>query len=714
MNRFRKAFRLIVPSLILVLCVIGSFVFGTIQQTALPDNPLLSDVNASHMLLNTGGSLNISDDVLDSEQSADINKAEESTDNESATEAKTETEIETATEPVTQQQETEQQIIYPEIYEEIYNSPIIDTKEQSTSIDNKQNNKNNDKLSTNKDSENSIGNNKNNISGSENSVDDSGLNISPNLPGENNKPSKDNADVIYFTTTIKNGETVNSRDYSFEIYHKQPKLTVKSEKIYVNGNEQIQFNGNVLLEEGSNVIRIVVKYADEDGKTISAYSDYTVYVDLGEITIFTDLSNQTIENNIFTFNASAFFDENEIPVKVLCNSEELTGENGSFTVNLKNGQNTITISAQSGKHTANRTFTINCTAPEDFAIYTDLSNCTVHSDNLSFIAYILNGSERSRLTVVVNGKTVSGNINYTANLNIGNNVIRLKATDKINGETQTINNSFTIKYVPLATNETAPKLNYINVTDGMVVTGSDFTLDLDPIDYLGNRIYYNGITVYLNGMLYPYKWASEYTSYQLWLENGANTLDIRITDNDGRYADYTYTINCNAVNDGDKIGEITISIDANVLGLGNIIEPVKVPIYQGESGADVVTRVLEENGFTYSYSGSLEEGFYLSRISKAGIGTGVLIPQELVNYINEDGLEWKSQRYDDSIGEFDYCQGSGWMYSINDSFPNFGLSDAKFKDGDTVKIRYTLAYGKDIGGFVATGNVGGKNYDTTW
>lgn len=700
MNRFRKIFKLIVPSLILVLCVIGSFVFGTIQQTALPDNPLLSDVNASHMLLNTGGSLNISDNVLDSEQSANINKAKESTDNENTTEVETET----TTEPVTQQQETEQQITYPEIYESTYNFPIIDTKEQNKISDNKQSN---NKIYTDKDSENNVNHNESNVDGNE-------ININNNLPGENNEPSKDNTDVIYFTTTIKNGETVNSRGYSFEIYHKQPKLTVKSEKIYVNGIEQIQFKGNVLLEEGSNVIRIVVKYAGEDGKTISAYSDYTVYVDLGEITIFTDLSDQTIETNILTFNASASFDENELPVKVLCNNEAIAGENGSFTANLKNGQNTISISAQSGEHISNRNFTINCTAPEDFAIYTDLSNCTVHSDNLSFTAYILNGSERSKLTVVVNGKTVSGNTNYTANLSIGNNVIRLKVTDKINGETQTINNSFTIKYVPISTVETAPKLSYINVTDGMTVIGSDFTLDLAPVDYLGNRIYYNGITVCLNGMLYPYKWASEYTSYQLWLENGANTLDIRITDNDGRYADYTYTINCNAVADGDKIGEITISIDANVLGLGNIIEPVNVPIYQGESGADVVTRVLEENGFTYSYSGSLEEGFYLSRISKAGVGTGVSIPQELVNYINEDGLEWKSQRYDNSIGEFDYCQGSGWMYSINDSFPNFGLSDAKFKDGDTVKIRYTLAYGKDIGGFVATGNVGGKNYDTTW
>lgn len=693
MNRLRNIFKLIIPSLILVLCIIGSFVFATIQQTAQPDNPLLSDADASHMLLTAGGDLNISDEALNSEQSAYINKAVNDTAIETAT-------TELTSELVAQQEETTQfddiqqselEISYAETYKENIKPTVTASKKQDADNNNR----------TLKDE-------------CENNVNNNGKDINSDLPGENNKPSDDNTDIVYFTTTIKDGETVNSRDYVFEIQHKQPDLTVKYEKIYVNDIEQVQFKGNVLLEDGSNIIRIAVKYADKDGKTFSVYCDYTVYVDLGKIVIFTDLCNQTIETNVLTFSASAFFDEDTLPVKVLCNNEELTGENDNFTANLKSGKNTITISAQSEKHTANKSFIINCTAPETFAVYTDLTDCTVHSEILNFTAYILNGSERSKLTVVVNGKTVLGNTNYTANLNVGNNVIRLKATDKINGETQTINNSFVIKYIPIATDETAPKLNYINVTDGMTVTGSDFTLNIDSIDYQGNRIYYNGITVRLNGMFYPYKWASEYTSYQLWLENGANTLDIRIRDNDGRYADYTYTINCNAVADGEKIGEITISIDANVLGLRYIITPMKVPIYQGESGADVVTRVLEENGFAYSYSGSLDDGFYLSRISKSGIGTGVLIPQELVNYINDDGLEWKAQKFDDSIGEFDYCQGSGWMYSVNDSFPNSGLSDTNFKDGDTVEIRFTLAYGKDIGGFTATGNVGGSNYETTW
>ena len=53
----------------------------------------------------------------------------------------------------------------------------------------------------------------------------------------------------------------------------------------------------------------------------------------------------------------------------------------------------------------------------------------------------------------------------------------------------------------------------------------------------------------------------------------------------------------------------------------------------------------------------------------------------------------------DDLGEFDFCQGSGWMYSINGLYSSYGFNKAYVQDGDTVRIRFTLAYGKDIGGY---------------
>ena len=69
----------------------------------------------------------------------------------------------------------------------------------------------------------------------------------------------------------------------------------------------------------------------------------------------------------------------------------------------------------------------------------------------------------------------------------------------------------------------------------------------------------------------------------------------------------------------------------------------------------------------------------MSRLGKPGIGTGVSIPEELKKEIDADGLEWKDQHFDDSLGELDYCQGSGWNYTVNGNFLGYSMSDAVVK-----------------------------------
>lgn len=50
-----------------------------------------------------------------------------------------------------------------------------------------------------------------------------------------------------------------------------------------------------------------------------------------------------------------------------------------------------------------------------------------------------------------------------------------------------------------------------------------------------------------------------------------------------------------------------------------------------------------------------------------------------------------------NLYEFDCGSLSGWMYSVNDVFPNYGCSGYKLKDGDKVEWIYTCDLGKDIG-----------------
>ena len=54
-----------------------------------------------------------------------------------------------------------------------------------------------------------------------------------------------------------------------------------------------------------------------------------------------------------------------------------------------------------------------------------------------------------------------------------------------------------------------------------------------------------------------------------------------------------------------------------------------------------------------------------------------------------------------NIYEFDCGELSGWMYKVNDWFPNYGCSRYQLKAGDKVEWVYTCDLGVDVGGYYA-------------
>ena len=71
---------------------------------------------------------------------------------------------------------------------------------------------------------------------------------------------------------------------------------------------------------------------------------------------------------------------------------------------------------------------------------------------------------------------------------------------------------------------------------------------------------------------------------------------------------------------------------------------------------------LEEYGFEYSYGGTIDNGFYLRRITRSDAFIGDGIPENLRSKIELDEIPFNSQYSYDSLGEFDYTMASGWMY----------------------------------------------------
>ena len=49
-----------------------------------------------------------------------------------------------------------------------------------------------------------------------------------------------------------------------------------------------------------------------------------------------------------------------------------------------------------------------------------------------------------------------------------------------------------------------------------------------------------------------------------------------------------------------------------------------------------------------------------------------------------------------NIYEFDCGELSGWMYSVNGWFPNYGISRYKVSDGDSIEFHYTCDLGADL------------------
>ena len=149
------------------------------------------------------------------------------------------------------------------------------------------------------------------------------------------------------------------------------------------------------------------------------------------------------------------------------------------------------------------------------------------------------------------------------------------------------------------------------------------------------------------------------------------------------------------------------TVEALSLGGGYIIEPCYVDIIEGENAAQALARLLKEKGFTYDNTGSLESGFYLSHIQGDALAdidpTGDSIPQALREKLEEKGFDIQTRTDETSLGEFDYTSGSGWMYSVNDWYPNYGCSRYTVQPGDVICWVYTCDLGQDVGGGAAVG-----------
>ncbi len=312
---------------------------------------------------------------------------------------------------------------------------------------------------------------------------------------------------------------------------------------------------------------------------------------------------------------------------------------------------------------------------------------------------------------------------------------------------------------------------WTSLEEGAVVTNGqavELSVQAWSEDTQGNRnwILATGVNtrliVRLDGTEYRYTGVSDtMQQYKLMPENdysgdrNQHILYIYAEDADGNYGEKTITLVGKRTEAGQKIGTASISIDLTVLGLG-VYGPIEYDVLSGEpvsyavakavwgyDAGEIFGRAAQTFGWAEGeYTGTLDQKFYLSSIGdRSGLASRAMAlsghtwrealnleddSEEMVlaaidqyfagqpelaalwRCIYRNGLPVSTCQDSDSVGEFDFTGGSGWLYYVSGSgYPGDSMSNWYLKDGDQLILRYTLAYGWDVGGSSDRGNAVG-------
>lgn len=577
-------------------------------------------------------------------------------------------------------------------------------------------------------------------------------------PGDVTVPEAPDA-ALYFTTSIIDGETTAEETYPFTITH-QPQREPIGLAVTVNGRE-LRYAAQttsvtVHLAAGANTIVVSADYR-EDGGTVRATRSYTVcYAQPGELIIVAKRTSDgrqlgelgTVSEGALTFTACAERDGSTYPVQsVELNGRTLAGSGDTYTAQLNSGENRIRIKASYQSSSADVTYTIIYNA-NAFRIKTSISDTviddntaqssasfekvTVDSERYRFWLQLIQSTGKESIDRVrVSDSTGTTSLTqesdgwYTVQMGREDRQLYIDYKDST-GRGKTYKYQLHFQRGAEGTPEDRqPTIiaqveadgTVIGLTNGLTMKTPDLIVLVDGRSCNGQQLYANNYTVSVNGTVVsaPISQSGYQFGYTAYLSNeGANTITITATDADGYSATRSWTV---YYENGDIT--VTVSVEATTVGLGYLVAPTEVTVPGGTDAWTVVQQVLTENGYTVS----VVSGSYLSAIQRSGICSGFFIDSELMELIMADGMDENGAGLDpqpfsmDSLGELDFYRWSGWMYSYNGSYPGYGMNVCKPQDGSVIRVRYTLALGKDIGGYSsANGNYGvsSGNYYKEW
>lgn len=257
---------------------------------------------------------------------------------------------------------------------------------------------------------------------------------------------------------------------------------------------------------------------------------------------------------------------------------------------------------------------------------------------------------------------------------------------------------------------TPPQISYTEYT--APVSQKIILFSVSASDVTGTALTENAVAVTCNNVPYtPVYTKQNVMTYAISLQAGANTVGVTATSAVGAVNSITQSI----VYEPPAENTVIVSVEATTVGLGYVIAPTSVTIEEGKPISYYVDKVLNEQGFASTITGTVESDYYLASIQKAGAFANPQIPADLkakilsepdTNYV----ASFNEMNYSpDALSAFNFTSQSGWMYCVNDQYYNVGMSYLTPNADDVIRVRFSLASGRDIGD-----GINGSNWEKQW
>lgn len=521
------------------------------------------------------------------------------------------------------------------------------------------------------------------------------------------------ATAFVLDTTLFDGMTVGEEQLSFplSLYYGGQSVTVE---LCCNGQPVSGKNGlyTVSLNEGDNCFIVSGQWGDRQfSQQFVVKRGSSQGASEQDFACQTDIDEAKIVNGKLSFFMSASCKGEACSFLLTYNGKTLQASDGRYEVSLGTGENVFCLAARVGDAVKSWSWRISYATPE---LVTDLTDMDTMTKDQTFRAAARYDGTLCLVKLLHNQTVISPrNDRYALSLAQGDNTVVLS----VEVGRYLWEYSYTLRYV-----DKPPTLS-VGIEDGKSYRGSVFGFTLSAFDGLGKKLSADAISFAVDwtaddghesfvpltqgvSLVWDDKLES---SFRLYFKRGSfalhqNTpfiLQVTATDAVGRTAKSCYRMTYTPVAEGEPVGEVTFSLEGFSIGCGFFIRPVSVPVYEGVPFSQTLLELLDEAGYTYTYTGQVQAGFYLATVGGLSL-EGNVIPEGIWDFVKDRGYV-RSIAPTGRLGEFDFGSGSGWMYSVNGRYPNYGFADYYPQDGDVVRVQFTLILGEDLGGGGALG-----------